>query len=140
MELFSHVRFKWKLCLLVWLYSYVSPYNSHKDHFHQVYMFIGLYVHTYVPLQCNFFRGISLHWPSDHMISSRLLIGQPFFPTPPTYLPTYPTLPILKDFCVNLSGRGSPGWIRKFLNIINIIYKKWISQQRVGWEWIRFLL
>ena len=31
------------------------------------------------PLSMQFFYAS--HWPSDHMISSRPLIGQPFFPT-----------------------------------------------------------
>ena len=37
--------------------------------------------YLYVPFPCNFFQAS--HWPSDHMINSRPLIGQPSFPPLP---------------------------------------------------------
>ena len=46
-----------------------------------IYIYI-LYIYTYIcicPLSMHFFK-VS-HWPSDHMISLRPLIGQPSFTT-----------------------------------------------------------
>ena len=43
-----------------------------------VYILIYLYIFWYIcPLSMLFFLGISTHWPSDDMISSRPLVGLP---------------------------------------------------------------
>ena len=60
-----------------------------------VYVCMYLFLCSYVP-PCNFFEAS--HWPSDTMISSRPLIGQPSFPTLTHLNPSQPISTHLNPF------------------------------------------
>ena len=81
----SETMFKQALCIFTalahWAYSVIESLCPSVS---------CIYVVCGVPFPCIFFKAS--HWRSDHMISSRPLINQPFFPTVLSPLPTLPQI------------------------------------------------